>query len=59
MAYYGLQHYNYNTLMNMYCSYYTKIYHKIPHRTATEINGIQTSKDMLISMIEELMTYER
>ena len=51
----GLQSYNYNTLMNLYCHYYMQIYGKIPHRTATEINGIPTTKDMLISMIDELM----
>lgn len=56
MTYYGLKHYNYNTLMNLYCNYYMKVHHKIPHRTATQINGIQTSKDMLISMIEELQS---
>jgi len=51
----GLQSYNYNTLMNLYCHYYMQVYGKIPNKTATEINGIQTTKDMLISMIDELM----
>ena len=51
----GLQHYNYNALMNLYCYYYSEIYGKIPNLTDTEINGIKTTKDQLISMIDELM----
>ena len=58
MTYFGLQHYNYNALMNLYCHYYMQVYGRIPNRTATEINGIKTTKDMLISMIEELMTLD-